>query len=207
MNRSASVFPHPFWKKRRSDMAKSLRGHCLVAAKPLRDPNFYKTAVLIVEHGDHGAMGLVINRPSSVLVCNALAEFFDLSELSQPMYMGGPVEPRALLVLHNVADLSGGEPAVVPGVWIGNSEDAFRDVLKRAAIKEPGLQFRLFSGCAGWAPGQLEGELSRGDWHTVPGCRDAVFHDDPYQIYDFVLQQVFESNRLLPHTCSNPHWN
>lgn len=188
-------------------MGQSLRGQCLVAAKSLRDPNFYKTSVLIVEHGDHGAMGLVVNRPSKALIRNALAEFFNLEECNAPLFLGGPVEPRALLVLHNDEDFSGGERPVVPGIFIGNSEEAFKGVIQRAAAQEEGLQFRIFSGCAGWAPGQLEGELARGDWHPVTLGRRIIFHEDPYAIYDLALQQVFEEHRLLPHDCPNPQWN
>lgn len=188
-------------------MTKSLSGQCLVASKQLRDPNFYKSAVLIVEHGSHGAMGLIINRPSSVLVRHALSEFFDLQSVKQPVYMGGPVEPRALLILHNVRELATNERPIVPGVYIGNSENAFKEVMQRAANEEQDLSFRIFSGCAGWAPDQLEGELARGDWHTAPACRELVFHDDPYEVYDAVMQKVYEANRLVPHTCPNPLWN
>ncbi|HET6423894.1 MAG TPA: YqgE/AlgH family protein [Planctomycetaceae bacterium] len=188
-------------------MTKSLSGHCLIASKQLRDPNFYKSAVLIIEHGSHGAMGLVINRPSSVLVQHALAQFFDLHSIQQPVYVGGPVEPRALLVLHNRSELAAPERPIVPGVYIGNSENAFKEVMRRASEGEQDLKFRIFSGCAGWAPDQLEGELARGDWHTAPACRDIVFHEDPYEVYDAVLKRVHEAHRVIPQSCPNPTWN
>jgi putative transcriptional regulator len=188
-------------------MGKSLRGKCLVSAAHLRDPNFYKTVVLLVEHGDHGAMGLVINRPSSILVRNALAGHFDLPDSDDLVFCGGPVEPAALLILHNADDLSGGECPIAPGVYIGNSAEAFAEVIRRVGCEECGLQYRIFSGCAGWAPNQLEHELARGDWHVGPGCRDIVFQEDAYSIYDRMLQRVFEEHRLLPHTCPNPQWN
>ncbi len=188
-------------------MTKSLSGQCLVAAKQLRDPNFYKSTVLIIEHGNHGAMGLVINRPSSVLVRHALSEFFDLQSITQPVYVGGPVEPRALLILHNVGELAAKERPIVPGVYIGNSENAFKEVMRRAAAGTTDLSFRIFSGCAGWAPDQLEGEMSRGDWLVAPACRQLVFHQDPYEIYDTVMKQVHEAHRVIPQTCPNPMWN
>jgi putative transcriptional regulator len=188
-------------------MTKSLSGHCLIASKQLRDPNFYKSTVLIVEHGSHGAMGLVINRPSSVLVRHALSEFFDLQCVKQPVYVGGPVEPRALLVLHNMQELAAEQRPIVPGVFIGNSENAFREVMNRAAEGKQDLSFRIFSGCAGWAPEQLEGEISRGDWYTCPACRELVFHDDPYEVYDKMMQRVYEAHRVIPQLCPNPTWN
>lgn len=188
-------------------MAKSLRGQCLIAAKHLRDPNFYKTVVLIVEHGTHGAMGLVINRPSSILVQNALSGHFDFLESSDLAYVGGPVEPSALLMLHNADDLAEGERPVAPGVFIGSSTEAFEQIVQRVAAHTAGLQFRIFLGCAGWAPGQLEGELERGDWYVAPACRSAVFHEDPYVIYECMLQKVAEAHQLLPASCPHPEWN
>jgi putative transcriptional regulator len=188
-------------------MAKSLRGQCLVAAKHLRDPNFYKTVVLMVEHGQHGAMGLVINRPSTILVRNALAGHFDLPEFDDLVFVGGPVEPSALLILHNAPELSGGEQPVAREVYIGNSEQAFEQVVQRASQHDATLEFRVFCGCAGWAPGQLEGEVARGDWYALTACREVVYHDDPYEVYDLSLQRVADAHRVVPDVCPNPQWN
>ncbi|OYW24667.1 MAG: hypothetical protein B7Z55_01535 [Planctomycetales bacterium 12-60-4] len=188
-------------------MSESLRGQCLVAAKSLRDPHFFKTVVIIVEHGDHGAMGLVVNRPSSILVCNALAKHFSLPDADELVFLGGPVEPAALLILHNLEDLSEGERAVIPGVFIGSSADAFEEVVRRIGNADDTLQYRVFSGCAGWAPGQLEGEVANGDWHVVSPLADAAFCEDPYALYPRMLQRVFEEHRLLPHSSSDPAWN
>jgi putative transcriptional regulator len=189
-------------------MAKSLRGQCLVAAKHLRDPNFYKTVVLLIEHGQHGAMGLVINRPSTILVCHALAgHFTNLPEFGDLVYVGGPVEPSALLILHNASDLSGGDKPVANGIYIGNSEHAFEEVVQRASRQDTELAFRVFSGCAGWAPGQLEGEVARGDWYASPATRDVVYHEDPYEIYETMLHRVAQAHRVVPDECPNPNWN
>ena len=96
-------------------MFESLRGHFLIAGCELRDPNFFKAVVLIVEHTEEGAMGLVINRPSSLSVSNALAGHFDIPETGETVYCGGPVEPDAFFVLHNVVEHSGGECPVAGG--------------------------------------------------------------------------------------------
>ncbi len=188
-------------------MTASLRGKCLVAAQHLRDPNFYKSVVLLIEHGDHGAMGLVINRPSSILVSHALAKHFELPHSRDVVYVGGPVEPAALLVLHNADDLSNEERSVCPNVYIGSSAEAFEEVVQRIASQCPELKYRIFSGCAGWSPGQLEGELARGDWYCVTPRGDVVYDQDPYELYPLLLHQVFEEHRILPHTAPNPQWN
>ncbi len=188
-------------------MAESLRGKLLVASKQLKDSNFYKTVVLIVEDNENGSMGLVLNRPSSILVNHALSEHFQLPESAELVHVGGPVEPAALFILHNLEELSHDGTGVIPGVWLGNSGEAFEDVLKSSDSHQPGVRFRVFCGCAGWSPGQLEGELAHGDWHVAPAIKSIVFAEDPYEIYEQMLQVVFESHRIVPHTSPNPHWN
>ena len=166
-----------------------------------------ESVIYIVKHDHEGTMGLVINRPSTILVRNALAGHFDLPEFDDLVYVGGPVEPQALLILHNASELSGGDKPVVSEVYIGNSEHAFREVVERAAQQDAALHFRIFCGCAGWAPGQLENELARGDWYTVPACRDLIYHEDPYEMYDLTLHAVADAHRVVPDTCPNPQWN
>jgi len=183
------------------------RGQLLIAAPHLRDLNFHKSVVLIAEHGEQGTMGLVINRPSSVLVSHALSKHFELDETDELVYVGGPVEPLALFILHNACDLAENERPIVPGLYIGTSGEAFEEVLRRGCSSVPGTHYRVYSGCAGWSPGQLEGEIARGDWHLRPACREMVYHDDPYAVYDALFRQVREAHRLWPHTCQDPEFN
>ena len=188
-------------------MSQSLRGQYLIAGKWLRDPNFYRTVVLIVEHNSEGAMGLVVNRPSSVTVAHALSEHFNLPETDDLVYVGGPVEPSALFVLHNSEDLSPDEAAIVPGVYVGSSAHVFETVVRQAADGDPDLKFRIFSGCAGWGPGQLEGELARGDWYHQPASAQAVFFDDPYEVWDRAVRKVHKVERIVREVPVNPEWN
>ncbi len=206
-----SVAPSPHsraWKRGRvRNMSDSLRGQYLIAGKRLRDTNFYKTVVLMVDHGSDGAMGLVVNRPSSVTVAHALSKHFKLPETDDLVYIGGPVDPSALFILHNAGHMDKQETPVVPNVYVGSSEEVFASVVRSAAAGDPDMRFRIFSGCAGWAAGQLEGELSRGDWYVFPATSDALFLDDPYEVWDHLLQKVYESNRILPHDASDPEMN
>ncbi len=184
-----------------------LRGQYLVAGKRLRDPNFFKTVVLMVEHNSSGAMGLVINRPSSVTVAHALSEHFQLPETDDLVYVGGPVEPSSLFVLHNDRKLDKHELPVLPGLFVGSSRQVFESVVRQAAAGDPDLRFRIFSGCAGWAPGQLEGELQRGDWHVQQATDESLFDDDPYEVWDHLLDKVCTSKGILPKLPGNGRWN
>jgi putative transcriptional regulator len=187
-------------------MFDSLRGQFLIAARHLRDPNFYKTVVLIVEHGSDGAMGLVVNRPSSVTVANVLSEHFDLPETDDLLYFGGPVEPSHLFILHNSAHFDQLERPVVPDLYVG-SGDVFQPILRSASNGDPDLQYRIFSGCAGWAPGQLEGELERGDWLLYPADSIPLFCADPYEFWEGLLQKVQQLRSILPHDVENAELN
>lgn len=188
-------------------MSDSLKGQFLVATKGLGDQTFYKTVVLIVEHGSNGAMGLVVNRPSSVMVAHALSEHFQLPDIDDLVFVGGPVEPGALFVLHNWREFDDDDSTVVPEIYVGSNPDIFEQIIHLAADGQAGLQFRIFSGCAGWAPDQLEGELGRGDWFQIPATSALILNDDPYEIWDLALRKVYEANRILPHTTPDPELN
>ena len=188
-------------------MSNSLRGNCLVAAKSLRDPNFHKTVVLLLEHGEQGATGLIMNRPSSIKVSHALSGHFTLPEMDDVVFVGGPVEPLALLMLHNADLFPETETSPVPGLFIG-TDASFEQVLQSCGAEGTNRPlFRIFSGYSGWGPGQLEGEIDRGDWLTYPGCCDLLFRADPYEVYEVVLKKIFEANRLLPYDASHAEWN
>jgi putative transcriptional regulator len=188
-------------------MSDSLRGRFLIAGKNLRDPNFYQSVVLIVEHGDGGAMGVVVNRPSGVTVAQALKNHFELPDSSEMVYVGGPVERNALFILHNAAELNNAESPVLDGVFVGSSPEVFENVVKRAAEGDDELKFRVYFGCAGWAPDQLEGELTRNDWLVHPAAMGYVFHPDPYDVWNLMLTEYQRANPLLPGLNGDPGLN
>jgi putative transcriptional regulator len=189
-------------------MNESLRGHFLIAAKRLRDDNFYKTVVLMLEHSSQGAMGLIINRPSSIRVSHALSGHFDLPDTEDVVFCGGPVEPEALVILHDDSKFENDGPSVLPGLFVGGSPASFEKVICEAAASDNMKHcFRVLSGYSGWGGGQLENEIARGDWLIHPACRELVFYDDPYSVYDVVLQRFYESSHILPHRVKDPSAN
>jgi len=188
-------------------MSHSLRGHFLVARDQVRDSCFFKTAILIIEHGPDGAMGLIVNRPSPVSVTEAVSGLIQLTDNSDSVYTGGPVEPSALFVVHDSEELDPTQSPIVSGVHIGASADVFEEILEAVNSEETPIQFRVYSGCAGWSPGQLEGEIDRGDWLSVPAQRSFVYTDDPYQVWDELLRHCMLARRILPVDCEHPEWN
>lgn len=188
-------------------MHQSIRGHFLIASKPLKDPNFFRTVVLIVEHNAESAMGLVINRPSSVSVSHALSEHFELPINDEVVYFGGPVEPTELFILHNSQKLDDGTEPVIPGLYVGNSPEVFESIVRSAAEGDRSFEYRIFSGCAGWASGQLDGELERGDWYHMPAPSEAFLYEDPYRFWSKSLRNVSVTNHLSKDNEALPEWN
>src|ERR1700720_24899 len=80
------------------------KGQLLIAGPSLLDPNFWRSVVLIVEHSDEGALGLVLNRPSETTVGEAVPQLEDLLALDEPVFIGGPVQPSAMMVLGQFED-------------------------------------------------------------------------------------------------------
>jgi len=187
-------------------MPATIRGHFLVAGPHLRDPNFFKSVVLLVEHNDEGAMGLVINRPSEMTVESALSGHFDLPCASGFVYQGGPVEQTALFILHNAQSLDPDETPILPDLFIGSCADVFEEVVSQGSMDDS-ICYRVYSGCSGWGVGQLEDELSRGDWLVVRACVDHVFSDNPYEVWDALVEKVRKASRILPNHPENPEWN
>src|SRR5437763_8711319 len=130
----------------------SVRGQLLIAGPTLLDPNFWRTVVLIVEHTDEGALGVVLNRPSDSTVGDAVPQLEELVDRDDPLYIGGPVQPSSVIVLAEFEDAD--DAALV----------AFDDVGvlgTGASTEEPPAgvrRARAFVGHAGWGPAQLDAE-------------------------------------------------
>jgi putative transcriptional regulator len=185
----------------------NLAGHLLVAANHLRDPNFYRAVVVLLEHNDEGAMGLVINRPSSIAVDAALSEHVKDAECGSPIFVGGPVENSALFILHSSSEAGVRDQEIVPGVFLTGSQDSFQSVVEESSSEKGNGVFRVYCGYAGWGAEQLEAEVRRGDWMTLPGEGSIILQEDPYDIWEACTQRIYESKRLLPHNVRNPEWN
>ncbi|HEU5207702.1 MAG TPA: YqgE/AlgH family protein [Gaiellaceae bacterium] len=160
----------------------SLRGHLLIAGPGLLDPNFWRTVVLVGEHTDEGALGVVLNRSSETTVDEALPELALLADAMGTVHVGGPVQPSAVVVLADFAEADQAESLVVDSVGFLNAEiepDALGE-LRRA---------RVYVGYAGWGPGQLDAELEEGSWIVEPAQPDDVFTSDPEGLWSAVLRR------------------
>jgi putative transcriptional regulator len=178
----------------------SLRGHLLIAGPRLLDPNFWRTVVLVGEHTEEGALGVVLNRSSETPVDEALPELALLAEEMGTVHVGGPVQPSAVVVLADFADADDAESLVVESVGFLPAEiepDTLGE-LRRA---------RVYVGYAGWGPGQLDGELEDGSWIVEPAKPDDVFTDDPEGLWSDVLRRKGGPFTLLAAMPPDPSQN
>ncbi len=157
----------------------SLQGQLLVASPKLVDPNFFHTVVLIVQHNDEGALGLVLNRPLETTVremWQQVAE--DSCEIDSNLCQGGPCE-GPLMVVHQ--DILYSEIQVFEGVYFCTRKDTIEKF-----VADHSTASLFFVGYAGWSPGQLETELQDGGWLTIPATTQTVFEADEHLWTDLV---------------------
>lgn len=190
-------------------MAGSLKGQLLLAGRQLRDPNFFRSVVLMVEHNAQGAMGLVLNRPGQARVSGALGEERDdVPPIHDLLFEGGPVEPQALFVVHQIVRLRKGCTTVLPKVYLGGGQDAFEDFLSwLSSHKKSKGPYRVFNGCSGWGPGQLDRELKRGDWMLLPATSEHVFEADPYSLWEQCVEEFMTLHPAIKGGGGNWRWN
>lgn len=149
---------------------KSLQGQLLIASPRLMDPNFVRSVVLMVQHGEEGALGLILNRPLEITIASAWEQASeDPCPATGVLYQGGPCE-GPLMVVHTNEDLA--QMHVLPGVYFSTQKEA----VEQLVMVEPGPR-KFFVGYAGWGPGQLEGEIEDGGWLTAPATPQNCFAD------------------------------
>lgn len=133
-------------------MAESLRGKLLIAAPSLFD-FFRRTVVLIVEHTEQGAFGVILNRRADADVTELVPDLGPLVERGAPLWVGGPVAPDAIVVLGEFEQPESSAGAVTGRIGVVDP-DGDSEVLRA----------RVFVGHAGWGPGQLDEELENDAW-------------------------------------------
>jgi putative transcriptional regulator len=180
----------------------SLRGKLLLAGPTLKDPNFDRTVVLIMEHTEEGAMGLVLNRPSDAVVGDAVPDLDWVTDGDDPVYVGGPVAPTGVIVLAEWSDpaqavvLVDGDLGFVPGD--AEDTDALASAIRRA---------RVYAGHAGWGPGQLEEEVAEEAWIVEAPLREELFSAEPEGLWAAVLRRKGREFALLSTMPPDPSLN
>jgi putative transcriptional regulator len=183
-------------------MGTSLKGQLLIASPSIHDPNFRRTVVYMTEHGDEGAMGLVLNRAAETTVGEAVPDLAWLAEDDAVVHVGGPVAPQSVVVLAEFEEpeLS----ALLVDADLGFVPAEVDDV---SALAEALGRRRVFAGHAGWGPGQLEAEMQEESWILEPATREDVFTPDPEELWSQVLRRKGREYALLSTMPVDPSLN
>ncbi len=153
------------------------RGKLLVATEFVQGDMFAETVILLLHYNEHGAMGIVVNRPTDIEPEEILAEVDAIPDYDGEIFWGGPVEMYSLRALRRTDSPPTGLDAIVGSVHLVPIDETLED-----APRDPG-SLRLFIGYAGWSPGQLDREMERGSWRVVPASDEHVFAQEPRALW------------------------
>jgi putative transcriptional regulator len=175
-------------------MENSLRGHLLIAAPSLFD-YFRRSVILVLEHNEEGAMGVVLNRPSETTVGEAVSALAELTDDGELVRLGGPVSPESVVALGEFEDPADAATPVAGSLGLLDP-DGPDPTLRR---------LRVYAGYAGWGPGQLDGEIDEGAWIV-----ESLEPEDPFRDGDLwadALQRKGGAYSLLATMPSDPSLN
>ena len=178
----------------------SLRGKLLIASPALEDPNFDRTVVLITEHGEEGAMGIVLNRPSESEVAAVIPELEAIAG-EEPIFVGGPVQPEALVVLGEFSDPGAAAWIVVAGVGLVSAQTDLEE------LPESVRRGRVYAGFSGWGPGQLEDEIEEEAWIVEAPMPAELFPEDPDTLWSDVLDRMGGEYAIVARMPEDPSLN
>ena len=175
-------------------------GTLLVARRGLPDPNFSETVVLLLGYGPGGAVGLVVNRPSDVELGALASRIEGLDGRSDRLYIGGPVKGENLFLLVRADEPPAGAERVFENVYVSHEAE----LLKRLGSSGiPAERLRVYAGYAGWAPGQLDNEIERGDWFAVAPDQESIFTPHPKETWRRLVPPI-PTERATRRTGARP---
>jgi len=176
-------------------MSDSLAPGFLIAVPQMQDPNFKQSVIFLLERNEEGALGVVINRESSMLLADLCSDHQIpySGEQTKLVRRGGPVEPQQGMVVYGDEHVDPDGRKVCSGLHVSAS----RGTLGRLCDLERG-RFHCYSGYTGWAPGQLEREIEEGSWVHAPADAGSVLDTDPELMWaDVLRRQGIEPGALV----------
>lgn len=182
--------------------SKYLVGQLLLDGGNLKGSYFHRTVVLVCQHDDQGAFGLVLNRSSNSKVEDVIESNLPPRLESLPLYVGGPVQANALSYLHT--DVFVPHANVMANLNLGHSLEGLVELGESYSTTQ---KVRVFAGYSGWSPGQLEEEMKRQSWLTHPASIELVFDTPPQEIWRAIMRQKGWQERLLADGPEDLSWN
>lgn len=174
----------PVQSKNPSDLGP---GKLLVASRELGDPNFTQTVILVVHYDTQGVIGLMLNRRTDLPISRVLAQIKTAKDISDPVYLGGPVETPTVFALLRSTDKLEGAEHVFDGVyWISSKSALEKTILSHP---KPGV-FHVYLGYAGWTTDQLRTEVRLGAWFIFQADNQTVFNTNPDSLWRQMIKKT-----------------
>ncbi len=152
----------------------------LIAKDGLPDPNFGNSVVLMTPTENEGSIGIIVNKPTRIPLSKLFPDMPKLAKLDDRVFFGGPVSLQSVSFVFRADKAPEDALELMKGVYISSDNDLLRELLSR---EKPTESLRVFVGYAGWAPGQLEGEIARGDWHQLNADARSLFDRKPENLW------------------------
>jgi len=173
------------------EISQSMKGKFLLAIPGLPDPNFAQTVTCMCEHNESGALGFIINKVHPLLTGRELFEDLKItcnnSVDKLEIYLGGPVQPSGVFVLHGPPFNWNESLKITDWLALSNS----RDILEAIAQQQGPESFMIILGCAGWAPLQLDNEMYDAAWLSCPVTEEILFSTDTQFKYEKAMMMIY----------------
>jgi putative transcriptional regulator len=175
------------------------RGMFLIADRKLVDANFSQSVVLLLEYDAKGALGLIVNRPTQIPLKDLLPDIEELQALTDTVYLGGPVSKDHVVLLMRSEQHPPGAGRVFADTYASSSMNTLRQAASEGRHSDT---FRAYVGYAGWGPGQLDGEIARGDWYLSAADEATLFDAASETIWPRLIEKnagqwVYQANGWL----------
>ena len=163
------------------------RGKFLIASRDLVEPTFARRVVLLLDHDEmSGGIGLIVNRPSRIPLAQVVPGLEQFTTREDYIRSGGPVERNRLFLLMRADVRPSGTEQVLADTYGSSTLGPLRNLMVSGEAES--ASFIVYAGYAGWAPGQLEAEIERGDWHVAPGRSEHVFDTDATEVWPRLIR-------------------
>lgn len=183
-------------------LSKPVAGSLLISEPFLLDSYFKRSVVLLSEHDEKGTLGFILNKPTDVMLNEAVEDF---PLFNTPLYFGGPVETDTLFYLHTMGDQLPGAREVAPGIWFGGDYDQLKFMADTGQIRQD--QIRFYAGYSGWEPEQLDNELKEKSWLISDATPNFTFFDNPKVLWSQVLKSMGNEYAILANFPDDPNLN
>ena len=178
------------------------KGRLLLSEPFLKDYFFKRSVILMLEHDQHGSMGMIINRETEYTISDLVDGF---PEFDSKVFIGGPVSTENIFILHRKGELINASQEILPGIYWGGDFEQIKELIKLGVLKNTDLRFYL--GYSGWSANQLDNELKENSWIVAEAKNEYLFANQPKDLWKNILEQYGDTYELWINFPVDPQSN